>query len=134
MQGIQLQAPSCTISDACAYPWQPVVAANGDSCIGQQPATATMPVLQAMNTLKGVEQTSTSVVSGGRKRTRPSNSPPKIVSVKSEDLVKHTSPTLLSSSAAELDATDSLDWPTTGPFTYHRWHVMVERCVSQCLR
>ena len=86
-------------------------------------------MLQAVSILKGVEQTSSSIASAAKKRTRPSNSPPKMVSVKSEDLIKHTSPTLQSSSAVELEAVDSLEWPTTGPFTYHRWHVMVERWV-----
>ena len=86
-----------------------------------------LSVLQAMAILNGVERSLSGSGPGARKRTRHSNSPSKMAVATSEDLAKHSSPTLQSSSMAEHDSDDSLDWPTTGPFSYHRWHVMVER-------
>lgn len=81
-------------------------------------------VSQAIATLNGVQQSLSGTAPGAKKRTRHSSNPSK---TKSEDLAKHSFPTLQSSSMAEHESDDSLDWPTTGPFTYHRWHVMIER-------
>ena len=88
-----------------------------------------LSVPQAMATLNGVKQSMSGAASGAKKRTRHSSSPSK---TNSEDLAKQSFPTLQSSSMAEHESNDSLDWPTTGPFTYHRWHVMIERW-AQCL-
>ena len=82
-----------------------------------------------MAKLNAVERSLSGVAPGAKKRTRHSCSPSKTTS---EDLAKHSFPTLQSSSMAEHESDDSLDWPTTGPFTYHRWHVMIERW-AQCL-
>ncbi|KAL3140210.1 hypothetical protein ABBQ38_004485 [Trebouxia sp. C0009 RCD-2024] len=82
---------------------------------------------KAMAILSGVERSTSGPLPGANKRTRHSNSPNKTAAGACEDLAKHCSPTLQSSSLAQQDADDSLDWPSSGPFTYHRWHLMVER-------
>ncbi len=82
-----------------------------------------------MGILKGVEQGSAAGPAlGPRKRHRNSNSPAKATSLKTDEVVNHVSPTLQSSSIpAEDNGDDGLDWPTSGPFTFHRWHVLVEK-------
>lgn len=87
-------------------------------------AHCTPEVLQAMAILNGVERSLSGAAPGAKKRTRHGSSPSKMTC---EDMAKHSFPTLKSSSLAEHEPDDSLDWPTTGPFTYHRWHVMIER-------
>ena len=82
-----------------------------------------------MATLNGVQRSMSGPAPGAKKRTRHGSSPSK---TNPEDLAKHSFPTLQSSSTAEHESDDSLDWPSTGPFTYHRWHVMIERW-AQCL-
>lgn len=80
-----------------------------------------------MAILSGVERSTSGPLPGANKRTRHSNTPNKMAAGACENLAKHCSPTLQSSSLAEHDADDSLNWPSSGPFTYHRWHLMVER-------
>ncbi len=87
--------------------------------------------LQAISILKGVQQGSGLGAGAGaapRKRHRNSSSLSKPALLKPEEAVIHASPTLHSSSIpADEDRDDSMDWPPSGPFTFHRWHVLVER-------
>lgn len=83
-----------------------------------------------MAILNGVERSLSGAAPGAKKRTRHGSSPSKMTS---EDMAKHSFPTLKSSSMTEHEPDDSLDWPTTGPFTYHRWHVMIERWAPSLL-
>ncbi|KAL0055738.1 hypothetical protein WJX82_003952 [Trebouxia sp. C0006] len=86
---------------------------------------------KAISILKGVQQGSGAAAGVGaapRKRHRNSSSLSKPVLMKPEEAVTHVSPTLHSSSIpADEDRDDSMEWPPSGPFTFHRWHVLVER-------
>ncbi len=88
-------------------------------------------LLQAISILKGVQQGSGAAAGVGaapRKRHRNSSSLSKPVLMKPEEAVTHVSPTLHSSSIpADEDRDDSMEWPPSGPLTFHRWHVLVER-------
>ena len=67
----------------------------------------------------------TSSGSGARKRGR---SPVKGGFSKVEEL-EHVSADLINSTnAADVEERDDLlDWPTSGPFTFQRWHVLIEK-------
>ncbi|DBA73804.1 TPA: hypothetical protein ACH3X2_009772 [Trebouxia sp. C0005] len=86
---------------------------------------------KAISILKGIQQgpgLGVGVGAAPRKRHRNSSSLSKPVLLKPEEPVTHASPTLLSSSSPpDEDRDDSMDWPTAGPFTFHRWHFLVER-------
>ena len=88
-----------------------------------------------MGILKGVDQGSgVGLGVGPRKRHRSSSSDtPAMASsqttcLKTEDVSKHASPTLRSAClAADQHEDDGLDWPTSGAFTFSRWHALVEK-------
>lgn len=86
-----------------------------------------------MGILKGVQQgvaigAGPGVVPAPKKRHRNGHSPALPTSVKPEEFSGHASPTLHSSCIPDGEGgVDTMDWPPSGPYTLHRWHLLVER-------